>query len=287
MAHPGQVPVYGCAWHPDRATAVRCVRCGRPVCPDCMRSAPVGQQCVECVQQGAKSVRQVKPLQQVRAWITWALIAVNVLVYAATVSDGVDGEVTSSPLFRELVLYVPWVAQGELWRTVTTGFLHLGLMHIAVNMLSLAMIGPGLERAFGGQRYATIYGTALLGSSAAAMWLSPQAVVAGASGAIYGLLGAALVLYLRERLNPQTIIIVLLLNIGLSVSLPGISLAGHMGGLVFGALSAGALLYYREVCRGIGMSELARKSSTPWVLAAVAAALSVALIVAKVLTYTS
>lgn len=182
-------------------------------------------------------------------------------------------------------MYLPWVAQGELWRTVTTGFLHLGLMHIAVNMLSLAMIGPGLERAFGGQRYAAIYGTALLGSSAAAMWLSPNAVVAGASGAIYGLLGAALVLSLRERLNPQTIIIVLLLNIGLSISLPGISLAGHMGGLLFGVLSAGALLYYREVCRGIGMPDLARKASTPWVLAAVVAALSVALIMAKVLAY--
>ncbi|GLE59438.1 rhomboid family intramembrane serine protease [Mycobacteroides chelonae] len=286
MAHPGQVPVYGCAWHPDRATAVRCVRCGRPVCPDCMRSAPVGQQCVECVQQGAKSVRQVKPLRQARAWVTWALIAVNVLVYSAVVG-GTDETmaVTTSPLFRDLVLYLPWVAQGELWRTVTAGFLHFGLMHIGVNMLSLALIGPGLEHAFGRERYATIYGTALLGSSAIAMWFSPNALVAGASGAIYGLLGAALVLYLRERLNPQTIIIVLVLNIGLSISLPGISLAGHMGGLLFGVLSAGALLYYREVCRGAGVPDLAQKPSTPWVLAAVVIALSVTLIVARVLTY--
>lgn len=283
MAHPGQVPVSGCAWHPDRATAVRCVRCGRPICPACMRSAPVGQQCVECVQQGAKSVRQVKPLRQARAWVTWALIAVNVLVYSAVVG-GTDETMaaTTSPLFRDLVLYLPWVAQGELWRTVTAGFLHFGLMHIGVNMLSLALIGPGLEHAFGRERYATIYGTALLGSSAIAMWFSPNALVAGASGAIYGLLGAALVLYLRERLNPQTIIIVLVLNIGLSVSLPGISLAGHMGGLLFGVLSAGALLYYREV----GTTGLAQKPSTPWMLAAVVTALSVALIVARVLTYT-
>ena len=286
MAHPGQVPVYGCAWHPDRATAVRCVRCGRPVCPDCMRSAPVGQQCVECVQQGAKSVRQVKPLRQARAWVTWALIAVNVLVYSAVVG-GTDETmaVTTSPLFRDLVLYLPWVAPGALGRTDTAGCLPFGLMHIGVNMLSLALIGPGLEHAFGRERYATIYGTALLGSSAIAMWFSPNALVAGASGAIYGLLGAALVLYLRERLNPQTIIIVLVLNIGLSISLPGISLAGHMGGLLFGVLSAGALLYYREVCRGAGVPDLVQKPSTPWVLAAVVIALSVTLIVARVLTY--
>ncbi|MUM17132.1 MULTISPECIES: rhomboid family intramembrane serine protease [unclassified Mycobacteroides] len=247
----------------------------------------MGQQCVECVQQGAKSVRTVKPLRQARAWITWALIAVNVLVYAATVSDGTDGDLMSSQLFRELVLYLPWVAQGEFWRTITTGFLHLSLMHIAVNMLSLAMIGPGLERAFGGQRYVAIYGTALLGSSAAAMWFTPNTLVAGASGAIYGLLGAALVLSLRERLNPQTIIVVLVLNIGLSISLPGISLAGHMGGLAFGVLSAGALLYYREVCRWVGMPELIRKPATPWALAAAATALSVALIAAKVITFTA
>lgn len=289
MAYPGQVPVYGCAWHPDRATAVRCVRCGRPVCPECMRSAPVGQQCVECVSEGARSVRQVKPLQQARTWVTWTLIAVNVAVFVAVLATSSTEEsigATSSPLFRDLVLYLPWVAQGELWRTVTAGFLHFGLMHIAVNMLSLALIGPGLERAFGRERYAAIYGTALLGSSAAAMWFSPDALVAGASGAIYGLLGAALVLYLRERLNPQTIIIVLVLNIGLSISLPGISLAGHMGGLAFGALSAGALLYYREVCRSVGMGELTAKPSAPWVLAAVVTALSVVLIVVKVLTYT-
>ncbi len=288
MAHPGQVPVYGCAWHPDRATAVRCVRCGRPVCPQCMRSAPVGQQCVECVSEGAKSVRKIKPLGQARAWVTWALIAVNVAVFAAVLAtSGTDESfsATNSPLFRDLVLYLPWVAQGELWRTVTAGFLHFGLMHIAVNMLSLALIGPGLERAFGRERYGTIYGTALLGGSAAAMWFSPDAVVAGASGAIYGLLGAALVLYLRERINPQTIIVVLVLNIGLSISLPGISLAGHMGGLAFGVLSAGALLYYREVCRGLGMRDLVRKPSTPWMLAAAVTALSVALILAKVLTY--
>ncbi|MGV0586124.1 rhomboid family intramembrane serine protease [Mycobacteroides chelonae] len=251
-----------------------------------MRSAPVGQQCVECVQQGAKSVRQVKPLRQARAWVTWALIAVNVFVYSAVVG-GTDETmaVTTSALFRDLVLYLPWVAQGELWRTVTAGFLHFGLMHIGVNMLSLALIGPGLEHAFGRERYATIYGTALLGSSAIAMWFSPNALVAGASGAIYGLLGAALVLYLRERLNPQTIIIVLVLNIGLSISLPGISLAGHMGGLLFGVLSAGALLYYREVCRGAGVPDLVQKPSTPWVLAAVVIALSVTLIVTRVLTY--
>ncbi|MGH3724593.1 MAG: rhomboid family intramembrane serine protease [Mycobacterium sp.] len=248
----------------------------------------MGQQCVECVSEGAKSVRKIKPLGQARAWVTWALIAVNVAVFAAVLAtSGTDESfsATNSPLFRDLVLYLPWVAQGELWRTVTAGFLHFGLMHIAVNMLSLALIGPGLERAFGRERYGTIYGTALLGGSAAAMWFSPDAVVAGASGAIYGLLGAALVLYLRERINPQTIIVVLVLNIGLSISLPGISLAGHMGGLAFGVLSAGALLYYREVCRGLGMRDLVRKPSTPWMLAAAVTALSVALILAKVLTY--
>lgn len=284
MGHPGQVPVTGCAWHPQRATAVRCVRCGRPVCPECMRSAPVGQQCVQCVAQDGQQVQQlrrVQPRSLTRAWVTWALIAVNVTVYATMLGE--DEDPTASTLFREMVLYLPWVAHGELWRTVTAGFLHLSLVHIAANMISLAMIGPGLERAFGPGRYSAVYGTALLGGSAAALWLTPQTPVAGASGAIYGLLGAALVLYLHERLNPQTIIVVLVLNIGLSVSVPGISLAGHMGGLVFGGLSAAALLYYRPICRALGVKQAGQ--AVPWILAGSVALLSVALIVLKVLTY--
>lgn len=248
-----------------------------------MRSAPVGQQCVECVAQGAKSIRKVRPLRQARPWVTLSLIAVNVAVYLATAfTADPPGSPGGSPLFRELVLYLPWVAQGELWRTVTTGFLHLGLIHVAVNMISLAIMGPWIERDLGRARFGTIYGTALIGSSAAALWFSPNVLVAGASGAIYGLLGTALILDLRERRNPQNTIIVLLLNIGLSITVPGISLVGHLGGLAFGVLSAIAFLYYREVSKTFSARP---RESTPWVLAGAVAALAVLAIVARVVTF--
>lgn len=166
------------------------------------------------------------------------------MAFAAVVADAGGLALADSQVMRGGVLLSGLDVEHEYWRLLTSGFLHWSIMHLAVNMLSLYFIGPQLEQAFGTPRFVAIYLVGLLGGSAAVMALQHDiAATAGASGAIYGLLGAMLVTVVMLKLPVNSVLIVIGLNLVLSVSIPGISLWGHLGGLVFGALAALAVLW--------------------------------------------
>ncbi len=239
-----------CVRHPDRATGLRCVRCDRPACPDCLREASVGYQCVDCVNEGRTAVRRPRTFVGAefskRLVVTPVLIAVNVLLFAITAAQAGSAAANQrAALFETFVMYTPAVAgAGEWWRLVTSGFLHFGPLHLAMNMIALYVLGRDLEPVFGKLRFAAVYGVALLGGGVAVyLFGGIYTVVAGASGAVYGLMGAMLVAVLRLKLNAGPALGVIGLNVVLSFTLPGISLLGHLGGLVIGALVTAGLVY--------------------------------------------
>lgn len=248
-----------CVRHPDRPTGLRCVRCDRPACPDCLREASVGYQCVDCVALGNKDVRPARSVGGARATgrdrpqqvVVPVLIALNVLVFAITaIQAGSIVENQRSSVFVEGTLIPGTVGAGEWWRLITSGFLHFGNyggygpVHLVFNMFALWVIGRDLEVALGKVRFLVVYMLALLGGSAAVLLFGdPQGSVAGASGAIYGLFGGIAIVVFRAKMNPTPVVVLLVINIGLSVALPGISLLGHLGGLVVGAAATAALVY--------------------------------------------
>lgn len=248
----------GCARHPDRPTGLRCVRCERPACPDCLREASVGYQCVDCVAEGNKSVRPARNTGGARTRssarslvVVPVLVGINVLVFAITaLQAGSIVENQRSDLFVQGTLIPGAVAAGEYWRLLTSGFLHFGNyggygpVHLVFNMFALWVIGRDLEVALGRARFLVVYLLALLGGSAAVMLFGdPMGSVAGASGAIYGLFGGIAVVVFKAKLNPAPVLTLLGINIFLSVALPGISLLGHLGGLVVGVAATAAMVY--------------------------------------------
>jgi membrane associated rhomboid family serine protease len=182
--------------------------------------------------------------------LTYVLIGINVLVAIGSMLGGGVGT-TSSSLTDDGGVSQHFIADGEYWRLLTAGFLHVGLFHLATNMLSLWILGAMLEPAFGRWRFGLIYLVSLLCGSFGALLMSPDNVTVGASGAIFGLLGAAAVLA-RNRgfsLMESGLGIWIGLNLLITFTVPNISIGGHLGGLVGGALCALALLELPERLR--------------------------------------
>jgi len=239
-----------CYRHPERETWVSCTRCERPICPDCLRPASVGFQCPQCVAEGASSVRRpTSPyggrIAERTGLVTIVLGVLNVaafLVTALTSSGGLRGN-TASRLFDQLDLVPILVAaRGEYWRLLGAAFLHIGPLHLIVNMLALAVVGPSLERVFGTWRYLSLYLLAALGGSVAVyLFDDPDRAVAGASGAIYGLFAATFVVLRSLGLDARFMLLAIGLNFAVSFA-PGISLLGHLGGFLTGGLTAVALV---------------------------------------------
>jgi membrane associated rhomboid family serine protease len=233
-----------CYRHPSRETGVSCANCGRPICPDCMTTTSVGMRCPECSRQRTP----VKTLRNTvrRPEVTLALIAINVVAFLAEGNISVNGSPTSSiyekgALFGSLRgLPTLGVAHGEWWRLVTSGFLHENLLHIGFNMYVLYVLGQMLEPALGRLRFGVIYGVSLLTGSLGALLVTPHSPTVGASGAVFGIMGAAAV-EMRARQIPvmqSGVGGLILINLVISFSLPGISWGGHVGGLIGGALVA-------------------------------------------------
>lgn len=241
--YPPQFPqrAPSCYRHPDRVTFVSCNRCGRPVCPECMRSASVGQQCVDCVHQSAQTVitpartsrRRTGPLPVV----SYTLIAINVAVFVLQgLLPGLQQKLALAP--------VAVGGFGEYYRLVTSAFVHYGLLHILFNMYALYVLGPPLEEHLGRARFASLYGLSALGGSVLVYLLSPlNAATAGASGAIFGLFGATFVASKRLNLDVKWLIGLIAVNLVMSFTFPGVSWEGHIGGLVTGAVVAAAYVY--------------------------------------------
>jgi membrane associated rhomboid family serine protease len=203
-----------------------------------MTPTPVGMRCPECA-------RQRTPVRSLRTaasgdLVTRILIAVNVIVFLGELVTGSNGYRAGGSLYEKWALFGPLVADGEWWRLITSGFLHSGLIHIGFNMYLLYLLGRLLEPSLGSARFAAVYFVSLLGGSLGALIVNPNAVTVGASGAVFGLMGAAAVQLARRGINPlQTDIgMLIVLNLVLSLVLPGISIGGHIGGLVSGAVCA-------------------------------------------------
>jgi membrane associated rhomboid family serine protease len=233
-----------------RETGVRCIRCDRPICPDCMRPASVGFQCPDDVKLARDAQRSQRTVVGARArqsypYVTWSIVTLNVLAYLATALPAVHGvnhpETTS--LFRSWALQPIAVASDhKYYELVTSAFVHIGLLHIFMNMFALVMVGPFLERVLGTWRFGALYLISALGGSVAVYLFGSQyALVAGASGAIYGLFGACLVLVRKLQLNMQWLVGTIVINFVFTFSVPGISKYGHIGGFIAGAIAAVAI----------------------------------------------
>lgn len=255
--HPfGQQGGYGyqpppgvCFRHPDQPTGLRCVRCGRPACAECLREAPVGYQCVDCVAEGQRTRRHGTTVAgarpSARDLVIPLLIAVNVLIFVVTVvqAGSLAGN-AAAPLFQQWALSPLAVAGGQAWRLVTSGFLHFGPVHLAFNMIALWIIGRDLEAVLGRVRFITVYLVSLLGGSAVVFLLEQvRSLTAGASGAVYGLMGGLAVVLLRMRRSPGPALGIIAINVVITFLVPGLSLLGHLGGLIFGTLATAAMVY--------------------------------------------
>ncbi len=252
MTEPAAPPVEVCYRHPMRPTGVHCVRCDRPICPECMRPASVGFQCPDDVRLGRQTQRAPRTVAGApvtagsdRPWVTWSIIALNVAAYVASAVGSVDGvnQNHTTRLFTDWQLVPFSVANdNEFYRLLTATFLHYGLLHLLLNMIALAMVGPYLERLLGRWRYVAVYLLSGLGGSVAVyVFGSELGPVVGASGAIFGLFAACLLLVRELGLDVRTLVATIVLNFVLTFSVPDISRLGHIGGFVFGALTTVAI----------------------------------------------
>jgi membrane associated rhomboid family serine protease len=245
-----------CYRHPDRETGLSCSVCERPICTECMTMAPVGIRCPEHsgkpqgVQRVTSGARRFG-FEGTGALVTKTLIGLNVLVFLVNLAQGASLSRNAGELYRDGGLtaqgtfdgvHVIGVAEGEWWRMLTAAFLHGNLLHLGMNMLMLWWIGAPVEEALGRGRFLALYIVSALAGSAGALLLSPNAFTVGASGAIFGILGAALVF---ERQGVHVLggaaLSIIVLNLVLTLAVPNISIGGHLGGLVGGALCGLAL----------------------------------------------
>mgnify|MGYP001597315978 CR=1 FL=1 len=244
-----------CYRHPKREAHIRCVRCNRPICPDCMTTASVGFQCPDCVRDGNKSQRVARTtfggrLSPNKTAVTFTLIGINVVMFLVQQAQpafvyrfALVGRPFAVQVGQGVDVY-HGVAGGEYYRLVSAMFLHENVIHILFNMWALYVVGAPLEAMLGRSRYLAMYFLSGLTGSALAYWLaSPNSMTLGASGAIFGLFGALFVVGRRLSLDIRPIGAVIGINLLLTFTIPDISWQGHIGGLVAGAALAAAWVY--------------------------------------------
>ncbi|GAA1694080.1 rhomboid family intramembrane serine protease [Microcella alkalica] len=240
--------VSACYRHGDRRSFVRCQRCGRVICGECQTPAAVGVHCPECTASARASAP--KPRSAIsRAFrpgsrspvVTYTILAITVAVFLLQQVTG--GFVT------QLLLYWPPLTTSEPWRMLTTALVHSerSLFHILFNMYSLAVLGPLLEGLIGRVRFLAVYLLSAFGGSLAVLYLDPAQAVVGASGAIFGMLGAFFVIQRRLGGHSMQLIVLIGINLAIGFVVPGISWQAHIGGLVVGALAALIMVRTRRV----------------------------------------
>ncbi|MEO7587686.1 MAG: rhomboid family intramembrane serine protease [Arachnia sp.] len=301
MAEPSAPPV--CYRHPGVPTRILCQRCNRPIGPECMNDSAVGFQCPECVSQGVRETRQAElPYGGTRSQdprrTTFALIGINVAVWVAVLlTGGAFGKVFNllaitpagycGPTADNRIMLIneaqcattglPWVdgvASGAWWQVLTSAFTHAEVLHIAFNMFALWILGPQLERLLGRARFLALYLVSALAASAFVMLFSaPYVSTMGASGAIFGMLGAFLLVARKHGGNVRQILILLGANIAITVVGSGyISWQGHFGGLIGGLAVTAALIHLPKE----------RRKQWQWPLVGVIAVASLAAVAVKV-----
>jgi membrane associated rhomboid family serine protease len=283
---PVTAPV--CYRHPSKETYVRCTRCERPICPDCMNEASVGHQCPECVADGRRTQRPARTAFGGSAagragTATRVLVGVNALAMVMSVVSGGSTAIAgggwggllggSTPLTEwgavlGSAYYGPvgqetlhGIAHGEWYRLFTAMFLHYGVLHLLMNMYALWFLGRDIERVLGPLRFIGLYLLAGLGGNVAAyVFTAPNSMTAGASTAVFGLMAAIFVLLKRLNLSIAPILPVIVINVIFTFVASNISVAGHLGGLVVGGAVATVLAYAprerRNLVQGIGCAAI-------------------------------
>ncbi len=271
VSHPDQDPEIveaRCHWHPDRQTLLSCSSCGTPICPDCARTAAVGMKCPDCA--GGPRPGSVRDrtkgldlgLRTGGAPVTVAIIAICVAIALVELAQGVSLSGANAGIAVDLGLFGPFVAEGQWYRIITSAFVHAGLIHLLFNMLVLWWLGGALERYAGSMRLGAVYLASITWGAAGALLFAPNALTVGASGGIYGLMAALLVLERQQgiALLGSGVGVFLLLNLAITFIIPGISIGGHLGGLLGGFLGALAL-------SGLGRGHMAYGRPAPAVIA--------------------
>lgn len=255
-----QVPT--CYRHSDRETYIRCSRCERPICPDCMTAAPVGFHCPNCVREGAKSVREPRTalggtLRQQGDLVTKLLVGVNVAIWLVGWIGG--GQLTERFALAKLTLLVDAVPpaligvdEGEWYRMITAAFLHEEFWHIGLNMFALWILGSILEPELGRRQFLALYLLSALGGSAVSLLGLPVfdltqnaagGIGLGASGAVFGLFGGLFVVARRRGGDVSSVVVLLVINAVISFTVPNIDWRAHLGGLVTGVVLAFAFAH--------------------------------------------
>jgi membrane associated rhomboid family serine protease len=241
-----------CYRHPDRETHIRCSRCDRPICPDCMVSASVGFQCPECVREGNQGRREWRTqfggrVHQDQGRVSLAIIVLCVVAFVLQqVSVDVERSLWLVGLQQDpgVGAGIEGVATGQWWRLLTTALLHGSIFHLLFNMYALWLLGPSLEAAFGRVRFLTLYVLSALGGSAASYAFNDGVTPSvGASGAIFGLFAGYLVVSRKLRMDASALWGLLAINLVLGFVIDGIDWRAHLGGLAAGAAVAAAFAY--------------------------------------------
>ncbi|GAB4001560.1 rhomboid family intramembrane serine protease [Nocardioides ultimimeridianus] len=285
MNDPAGVPT--CYRHPGRETYIRCQRCDRPICPDCMRDAAVGYQCPSCVSEGHKSTRSGRTaygglVPDKPGAVTMVLIGINAVVWLVIQATGGYG----SKLYEHFALirngfcanagfWAPseqtcrqspagqWIVgvHDAPWQLITSAFTHVDILHIAFNMYALLILGPMLERKLGAARFIAVYLISALSGSVCVLWLDQtSASVVGASGAVFGMMAALIVGGRKSGEDISSLWLLLGINVVLSFQ-SHVSWQGHLGGFVAGGLAMAVLAYAprerRTLIQGAGLTSLA------------------------------
>ncbi|MEP7765360.1 rhomboid family intramembrane serine protease [Sanguibacter sp. 26GB23] len=259
-----QPPV--CPRHPDRISYVRCQRCGRPACTECVVQAPVGVQCVDCVREAQSTVRPARtvlgaPVRAGQPVVTLSIITLCAVSYLLQLT--LEWEDWTSRW-----AFAPVLGDVEPWRFLTSAFMHSQQpLHILLNMYALWIVGPELERMLGRARFVGLYVLSAIGGSVAVLLFSDPTTVSwftgtvGASGAVFGLFGAILIVLRRLGRDARAILVIIGLNFAIGFFVPNISWQGHLGGLVtgtlLGALYAFAPRAHRRAVSIVGTSVVA------------------------------
>lgn len=267
-----------CFRHPGRETHVRCQRCDRPICPDCMHPAAVGFQCPECIKEGVRSTRQTRTAYGGRrpstgGLVSKLLIGINAVVFLLILATGGNqsrvlhqlwllptATCTQAGFDGRCTATAPGVAGGAYWQLLTSVFTQVQIWHIGFNMVALFLLGPQLESVLGRLRFAALYLLSGLVGSATVYWLAPMhAPTVGASGAIFGLMGALLVVALKVRGDVQGLLTLIAINAAITLFGAGyISWQGHLGGFLGGLLLGVVLVYaprrHRALWQGLGLA---------------------------------
>ena len=270
VSSPGPVAPPSCYVHTDRPAGSTCRRCGRPICPDCMHEAPVGWQCSECVRAGARvsptlrwrpaAGRGVGRLGNTRVTpVVSAVIAINVAVYLWE-SRHFNSTVGRFAMWPDGVHY-----HGQWYRLITGAFLHANIEHILFNMVTLAIVGPPVEAEVGRSRFVAIYMLSALGGSVGSYLLSrPDVAGIGASGAIFGVMGAYFVLARLRRWETRSIVALIAVNLFIGFTSPSIDWRAHLGGMVVGAVTCFGLMPCPAAARpGTGAGARPRRRRWP------------------------